>query len=98
MKKRIISRINIPFFVAFLVIILTLVQLGLTHHLATSGGAIRELEIETQRLKEKNEVLRQETTALGSLRRVAQKATEMGFVAQNDLLPLKPEIPVAMNY
>lgn len=91
-------RNNLPALVISLVILLALVQLGLTHQLATSGQAVKELEIKTQRLKEKNEVLKQEVTDLGSLRRVVQKATEMGFVAQDELLPLKPEIPVAMNY
>jgi cell division protein FtsL len=98
MKKRIISKINLPLLVISWVILLAVVQLVLTHRLATSGEAMKELEIKSERLKEKNELLKEETTALGSLRRIAQKAEEMGFVAQNNLLPLKPEIPVAMNY
>lgn len=91
-------RINLPVLVTLLVISLALIQLVITHRLATSGGAIRELEIKAQRLEDKSELLRQEITQLGSLRRVAQKAEELGFVRNNSLLHLIPELPVAMNY
>ncbi len=91
-------RINLPILVAILVIGLALAQLIITHRLATSGGAVRELEIKAQRLEDKNEILRQEITQLGSLRRVAQEAEKLGFVRNKSLLHLIPELPVAMNY
>jgi len=50
------------------------------------------------RLKDRNELLRQEISQLGSLRRVAQDAEKLGFVRNHNHLHLTPEIPVAMNY
>ncbi len=92
MKKK------LPILITFLVIGLTLVQLVLTHRLATAGEAIGELEIETSRLEKKNELIKQGITQLGSLRRISQEAEKLGFVRNNSLLHLTPEIPVAMNY
>lgn len=77
---------------------LALAQLVITHRLATDGGAIKELEIEASRIGEKNELLRQEINQLGSLRRISQEAEKLGFIHQNSLLHLTPEVPVAMNY
>ena len=89
---------KLPILITFLVIGLALVQLVLTHHLATAGGAIKELEIEASRLAKKSELISQEITQLGSLRRVSQEAEKLGFVRHNSLLHLTPEIPVAMSY
>lgn len=89
---------NLPILITFLVIGLALVQLVLTHRLATAGETIRELEIETSRLEKKNELIEQGITQLGSLRRISQEAEKLGFVRHNSLLHLTPEIPVAMDY
>lgn len=93
MKKK-----SLPFLIIVLVLSLALVQLIITHRLATGGEAIRELEIEASRLEKKSEVIRQEINQLGSLRRVSQTAEKLGFVQNNNLLHLTPEIPVAMGY
>lgn len=92
------KKVNLPILVTIIVIVLTLVQLVVTHRLATAGEKVRELEIQTSRLEEKNELLKQEITKLGSLRRISQEAEKIGFVPNNNLLHLTPEIPVAMNY
>lgn len=92
------KRINLPILIIAFVIGLALVQLVITHRLATAGEAVKELEIEASRLKEKNELFRQEINQLGSLRRISQEAEKLGFVRQNSLLHLIPEVPVAMTY
>lgn len=92
------KRINLPILIIAFVIGLALVQLVITHRLATAGEAVKELEIEASRLKEKNELFRQEINQLGSLRRISQEAEKLGFVRQNSLLHLTPEVPVAMTY
>jgi len=92
------KRINLPILITVLVLGLTLVQLVITHRLATAGETVRELEIKASRLEEKNELARQEINQLGSLRRIFQEAEKLGFVRQNKLLHLTPEVPVAMNY
>jgi len=92
------KKLNLPILIIVLVLGLALVQLILTHRLATAGGAVEELEIQTMRLKDRNELLRQEISQLGSLRRVAQDAEKLGFVRNHNHLHLTPEIPVAMNY
>lgn len=90
-------KMKLPVLIIFLVVILALAQLAITHRLATAGETIKEIEIKAQRLEDKNELLRQEITQLGSLRRVAQEAEELGFVRQNNLLHLTPEVPVALK-
>lgn len=92
------KRISLPILIIAFVIGLALVQLIITHRLATAGEVIRELEIETSRLEEKNELIGQEINQLGSLRRISQEAEKLGFVRQNSLLHLTPEVPVAMTY
>jgi len=89
---------NLPILIIAFVIGLALVQLVLTHRLATAGEVIKELEIEASRIEEKNELFRQEINQLGSLRRISQEAEKLGFVRQNSLLHLTPEVPVAMSY
>ena len=89
---------NLPLIIVFLVITLALTQLIITHRLATAGESIKEIEIATQRIKQKNEALKQEITQLGSLRRISEQAEELGFVHNQELLHLTPETPVAMSY
>lgn len=100
-RENLVSRklkINLPILIIILVLSLALAQLVITHHLATAGGAIKEIEIKAERLEDKNEVLRQEINQLGSLKRVSLEAEKLGFIRNNNLLHLTPEIPVAMNY
>ncbi|MBU3956689.1 hypothetical protein KKI19_00190 [Patescibacteria group bacterium] len=92
------KKLNLPILIIAFVIGLALVQLVITHRLATAGEAVKELEIEASRLKEKNELFRQEINQLGSLRRISQEAGKLGFIRQNSLLHLTPEVPVAMTY
>ena len=92
------KKINLPILIIFLVLGLALIQLVITHRLATAGGTVKELEIKTVRLGNKNELIKQKIDQLGSLRRIAQEAEKLGFVRNNNLLHLTPEIPVAMNY
>lgn len=101
MKKKTIFnqlKINLPILIVLLVFCLALVQLVITHQLATAGEAVKESETEASRLEEKNELLSQEINQLGSLRRIAQDAEKLGFVRNTNLLHLTPEVPVAMNY
>jgi len=88
----------LPILIIVFVVGLALVQLVITHRLATDGETVKELEIKASRLDEKNELIRQEINQLGSLRRISQEAEKLGFVRQNSLLHLTPEVPVAMTY
>lgn len=93
MKRNYLAILIITF-----VVTLALVQLVMTHRLATAGETVKELEIEASRLEEKNELAKQEINQLGSLRKISQEAEKLGFVRQNNVLHLTPEVPVAMNY
>ncbi len=92
------KKTNLPILVILFVVGLAIVQLVITHRLSTAGETIKEIEIEASRLEEKNELFRQEINKLGSLRRISQEAEKLGFIRQNNLLHLTPEVPVAMNY
>lgn len=92
------KKISLPILIIILVLGLALVQLVITHRLATAGETVREIEIKASRIEDKNGLLRQEINQLGSLKRIAQEAEKLGFVPNRNLLHLTPEIPVAMNY
>lgn len=91
-------KISLPILIIILVLGLALVQLVITHRLATAGETIREIEIKAARIEDKNELIRREINQLGSLKRIAQEAERLGFVPNHSFLHLTPEIPVAMNY
>lgn len=92
------KRLNLPILIIILVLGLALVQLVITHRLATAGETVRELEIKASRIEDKNELIQREINQLGSLKRIAQEAEKLGFAPNHNLLHLTPEIPVAMNY
>jgi len=79
------------------VIGLSLVQLVISHRLATLGGSMRQLEEKQTYLAEENKKLSEEINQMGSLSLVASKAEEIGLVKAKKVLHLTPQIPVALD-
>ncbi len=76
---------------------LSLVQLVISHRLATLGGSMRQLEEKQTYLAEENKKLSEEINQMGSLSLVASKAEEIGLVKAKKVLHLTPQIPVALD-
>lgn len=79
------------------VIFLSLVQLFISHNLATSGERVRSLEAEIDLLEKENNRLSAEINQIASLSRIANEAEKMGLTKATQVLHLTPEIPVAMS-
>lgn len=79
------------------VIFLSLVQLFISHNLATSGERVRSLEAEIDLLEKENNQLSAEINQIASLSRIANEAEKMGLTKATQVLHLTPEIPVAMS-
>lgn len=80
-----------------MVIFLSLVQLFISHNLATSGEKVRSLETEISLLERENNKLSAEINQMASLSRIANEAEKMGLIEAARVLRLTPEIPVAMS-
>jgi len=78
-----------------IVIFLSLVQLVISHSLATTGEKVRQLELKATQLEKENAVLTEEINKTGSLSRIAKEAEKLGLVKATQVLHLTPEIPVA---
>ena len=76
---------------------LSLIQLVISHRLATSGEKVRLLEAEISLLERENNRLSAEINQIASLSRIASEAEKMGLTKATQVLRLTPEIPVAMS-
>ena len=77
---------------------LALVQIFISHRLATAGKLVAEFETETVRIKAENERLEEKINQEGSLAIISQKATELGFKPIDQIVYLTSEVPVALGH
>ena len=89
---------NLVKFFLFLIVVLALVQIYVSHRLATAGKRVAELENTALAISEKNQQLREEISCLGSLAVVSEKARHLGFKTTSEIVYLTPKVPVALNY
>jgi len=80
-----------------LVLILAMCQLAVSHHLATLGGRLRQLEAKALQLERENRILMEEINNSGSLSEISLKAEKLGFVRTTAVLHLTPQLPVALK-
>lgn len=88
-------RVNV--LVALIAIILSLVQIVISHHLSTSGEKVRQLEDRITFLEQENRILNGEIGAVGSLSSISSKASELGLVRTSQIQHFAPQIPVALK-
>jgi len=91
MKKK------MPIFIICVVIILSLVQLVISHNLATAGEEVRQLETKEAQLEQENSALTAEINKTASLSRIAERAKNLGLVKATTVLHLTPQIPFALK-
>ena len=96
-KKCLHKKPKLMILVSLILLILVSVQLIVSHHLATLGGKLRQLEIKTVQLEQENRLLAEKISGSGSLARISLKAQELGFVRTTAVLHLTPQIPVALK-
>jgi len=80
-----------------IVVGLSLVQLTISHKLATLGGRMSQLEEKQEYLVKENKKMNEEINQMGSLSLVSLKAQKMGLVKAKKVLHLTPQIPVALD-
>lgn len=83
--------------IIIVVVFLSLVQLFISHNLATAGGKVRTLEAEIKRLEKENAILASEINKTASLSRIVVEAEKIGLSKATHVFHLIPEVPVAMN-
>lgn len=88
---------RLTFVIVGLVLILCLIQLFISHRLATTGEVVKEFEIKTSKIEKENALLREEITQIGSLTAVSQKAEQLSLVRTSSILYLTSQIPVALG-
>jgi len=94
-KQKRYSRVSI--LVVLMVIILSLVQIVISHYLSTSGEKVRQLEDRITFLEQENRLLNGEISAVGSLSSISTKASELGLVRTSQIQHFAPQIPVALK-
>ena len=99
MKKRVrkTKKERLTSFILGLVLVLCLVQLFISHRLATSGERVREFEVRAEQIKTENNLLEEEISQMGALSRISQEAEELGLVRTSNILYLTSQIPVALG-
>ena len=80
-----------------LVLILSLMQIIITHNLATLGEDVRALENEADQLEQTRIILTEEINKLSSLSTISIQAEKLGLVRTTQVLHLTPQIPVALK-
>lgn len=80
-----------------LVLILCLIQLFISHRLATAGEKVAELEVRAAQIEAENNLLEEEISQMGALSRVSQEAAKLGLVRTSSVLYLTSQIPVALG-
>lgn len=80
-----------------LVLILCLIQLFISHRLATTGQVVKEFELKAAKIEQENKLLEEEISQKGSLTVVSQKAEQLGLTRTTSILYLTSQIPVALG-
>ena len=80
-----------------LVFILACAQLIISHQWATTGGKIRQLEQETDRLEEESRFLSEQISRVASLSKIAVRAEDLGLVRTTHVVHLAPQVSVALR-
>lgn len=96
-KARPSKKLSLTSLVVCLAVLLILVQLVISHNLATQGERFRQLEQQALNLEQENIIFAEEINKAGSLSRIDQEAKKLGFSRASQVLHLTPQIPVALG-
>ena len=79
------------------VLLLAMIQLSITHYLASASNQIADLEKSASLIEKENIIFIQENEKCLSLEQIAVKAEALGFVGVKDVWYLTSAIPVALK-
>ncbi len=91
-KKKKITKLIIPLFVAFII-----ATVLLTIQTATSGAKIANLENKQEELAKENRELNDRLIRMSSLTKISEEADELGFVKPSDIIYLTTAEDVALR-
>jgi len=97
MKKKVRKKTGLIFILISLVLLLSLVQLVISHHLATAGERVRQLEKKASQIEQENRRLQKEISQMGSLAKISSEAEKLGLEKSIQVLHLTPQLPVALK-
>ncbi len=78
-----------------IIIVLSVVEVGVSNSLSTTGVVLSGLEQDVSFYKKENLVLKQKLLLTSSLTQVASKAAELGFVKEKSQFFVSTSLPVA---
>lgn len=96
-KKNPTRKPKLIFLVGVVLLILSSVQLIISHNLATAGETVRQLELKNSQLEEENRILSDEISKMGSLARISSEAKRIGLIKTTQVVHLPSEVPVALR-
>ena len=88
---------GLTFVVIFTIFALALVQLTISHHLASDGQRVKELEQLVTQIEDENQRLEEDISSIGSLSAVSKKAEALGLIKTQAVLNVSPQVPVALG-
>lgn len=83
--------------IIFIIVILSLTQILLTHRLSTTGEEVRLQELKIADLEQENRKLTEEINEVGSLAKISLQAAGLGLVRTSQVVHLVEQIPVALK-
>jgi len=83
--------------VILITIILSLIQLTISHRLASAGEKVKQLELTALELEQKNITLEKEINQMGSLATVSSKAEALGLTKVQKVSFVASQVPVALG-
>lgn len=87
----------LTFIIVGLIFVLSLIQLFISHHLATAGETVKKLEMQASALEQENALFKEEISKEGSLSKISQEAEKLSLVRASKILYLTSQIPVALE-
>jgi hypothetical protein len=96
--KKKAKKLSLTHLVVVLVVALALIQLLISHRLATDGEMVKQLEAKATRIEKENVLLEEKLYQQASLINVAHRAKELGLSKTSDVWHLSSQIPVALKH
>ncbi len=93
MKKELLIITGLLTVIACLLITRTVISNGIS----TSGEVLGQIKEKTNNLKMENAIIGEELYAMVSLTNLSEKASELGFVDQKDMVSLTKSLPLAIK-
>lgn len=82
---------------AILIVTITIIKVVLASVLATTGSKITHIEEQRIAVEKQNILVKEKIASLGSLTRISEEASKIGFVKTGQMISLTFEVPIALR-